>query len=314
MRIVSLLPAATELVVALEQRYALVGRTHECDHPPAIADVPSLTTDLLPAGMSPVEIDAAVSDGMAIESTIYRLDTTAFADARPEVVITQQTCAVCAVDGAQVARAVTGLESPARIISYDPHRLADLPIEAERIGRELGDTRAGLALRSHMETRIRFVAEKVQRLDRPRVAAVEWPEPLFAPGHWVPDIIEAAGATSVFGVAGERSVTRTWDELAAAQPDILVLSFCGFHLDAVIEHAAPLIADGIPAATGASRIVAIDGSAWLSRPGPRLIDAIEALAWIFHGAHPDLRPESSMAAELRDGVWVDAAATAGISR
>lgn len=303
MRIVSLLPAATELVVALEHRYALVGRTHECDYPPEVGEVPIVTADLLEPGLDPASIDRAVKEGVASMATIYRLDVDAFLDTRPDVVITQHTCAVCAVDGAEVERVAAMLDDPPRIITHDPHRLDDLPAAAERMGRELGDTRAGLALRSHLERRLAFVRDRVSAADHPSVAIVEWPDPLFAPGHWVPDAVEAAGGVSVFGAAGERSVEASWADLVDASPDVVVLSFCGFDLETSLANAGPVL-DRI-GALGQVRIVAIDGSAWLSRPGPRLVDGVEALASILHDPHPDLRPALGMAAELVDGAWVD---------
>lgn len=308
MRIVSLLPAATELVVALEQRHALVGRTHECDHPAEIGDVPVVTADLLPPATTPAEIDRAVKDGVAESSTIYRLDEGALLSARPDVIITQHTCAVCAVDGSHVERVVANLEDPPQILTYDPHRLTDLPAEAERIGRALGDARAGLALRSHLERRLDYVRERLAEPIRPRVAVLEWPDPPFAAGHWVPDAVEAAGGREVLGTSGERSQEVTWDALAAARPDVLVLSFCGFDLATSLEHAAGVVATDRLEELGDPRVVAIDGSAWLSRPGPRLLDAVEAIAAILHDPHPDFRPDHGMVAEYIEGSWVDAAA------
>lgn len=308
MRIVSLLPAATEVVAALEMRHALVGRTHECDHPAGIETVPAVTADLLPPATTPAEIDRAVKTGVAESSTIYRLDRDALIRARPDVIITQQTCAVCAVDGSEVERVAAELDEPPLVLTYDPHRLADLPGEAERIGRALGDARAGLALRSHLERRIDFVRARVADATRPRVAVLEWPDPIFAAGHWVPDVVEAAGGTEVLGAGGERSQEVTWEAVVAADPDVLVLSFCGFDLATSLQHASAVVAADRLEQLGDPRVIAIDGSAWLSRPGPRLLDGVEALTAILHDPHPDFWPDHGMAAELVDGAWVDAAA------
>jgi iron complex transport system substrate-binding protein len=305
MRIISLLPAATELVVGLELRYALVGRTHECDHPPAVRNVPVMTSDLLPSGLDPRSVDRAVKDGIAESSTIYRLDEDALVAAEPDVIISQTTCAVCAVDGSHVERAVAHLAHEPRILTHDPHRLDDITAAAERLGRSLGDTRAGLALRSHLERRIDFVRRKVDHRTRPRVAVVEWPDPLFGAGHWVPDAVDAAGGEEVFGSPGDRSRERTWDDLVAARPEVVILSFCGYDLATSIRHAGPLVADGRLAALDHPRLIAVDGSAWLSRPGPRIVDGIEALAAVLHDPHPDLRPAPGMVAELHRGMWRD---------
>lgn len=307
MRVVSLLPAATELVVALEQRHAIVGRTHECDHPRNLGDIPVMTADLLSHAATPSEIDRAVKDGMASMSTIYRLDEQALLSVRPDVVITQDTCAVCAVDGSQVERTIARLEQPPRLFRYDPHRLEDIPVEAERIGRELGDARAGLALRSHLERRLAFVRQRVAGLSHPTVAVLEWPDPLFSAGHWVPDVIEAAGGHEVLGTVGERSREVAREVVVAARPEVLVLSFCGFDLRTSLGHADALLNGELLAELGHPRVLALDGSAWLSRPGPRILDAVEALAALFHDPHPDLRPEHGMTAEYVDGTWLDGA-------
>lgn len=277
MRIASLVPSTTEIVAALGLGDALVARTHECDHPPEVAAVPEVTRDLLPPGLSPAEIDAAVAASMADAHTIYALDADALRAVRPDVVLTQATCAVCAVDEQSVAACSLG---DARVISYDPAKLDDILEGIREMAGKLDASAAGERLVDGLRDRLAIVAASSPGGDRPRVAAVEWPDPVYAPGHWLPDMVEAAGGRSVFGTSGERSVRATVGDLCNTQPDVVVHAFCGYDLATIErmalelredEHWRPVHNLGVP-------VVCVDGSAHFSRPGPRVVDGIEYLA------------------------------------
>ena len=293
--------------MGLEHR--LVARTHECDHPPSVRSVPAVTQDLLPGGLSPAEIDAAVAKSVSDTHTIYALDSDALLAAKPDVVLTQATCAVCAVDVATVETAVCTMPSGAEIVSFDPIGLDDVVDGPQLIGRAVDGLREGLALSSHMRTRLNWVRTRVAGGRRRRVAAIEWPDPLFAPGHWVPDMIDTAGGHSVFGTAGAQSIRSDMETLASSQPEVVVFAFCGYDLETTIEHADALLADSRwdPLRAMSPHLLAIDGSGYVSRPGPRLVDGVEALAWALHKPHPDVRPQPGVMAHAIDGTWVDAA-------
>lgn len=308
MRIASLLPAATEYVYALGHGSELVARTHECDHPPAAAGVPPVTIGALDAALSPAEIDAAVTGPGA--HTGYALDADLLRSLEPEIVLAQSTCAVCAVDARAADDAVCDMPRAAKVVALDPVTLSDVVDGAAKVARLIDDAREGLALASHLRARLAFLAHHSENRRRPRVAVVEWPDPLYAPGHWVPDQIVVAGGEAVFGVPGGRSERATVEDLAASEPDVIVLAFCGYDLEATISRYDDLArVDGWGAvADGAARIYAADGSGLFSRPGPRLVDGAEALAWALHAPHLDLRPLPGAIALRSDDEWLDLAA------
>jgi iron complex transport system substrate-binding protein len=277
-RIASLVPSTTEIVAALGLGDALVARTHECDHPAEVAGVAPVTRDLLPGGLSPAEIDGAVARSVADRHTIYALDEGALRAARPDVVLTQSTCAVCAVDRSAVDAACT--MGDARVVSYDPATLPGILEGIHDVARALGRPEEGERLVDDLRGRLDAVAARADGRDRPRVAAVEWPDPLYAPGHWLPDLVEAAGGRSVFGASGARSVRSSVSDLCATRPDVVVLAFCGYDLATTERLAgelgeqpawAPVRELGVP-------VVCVDGSAHFSRPGPRVVDGVERLA------------------------------------
>lgn len=288
MRIASLVPSTTEIVAALGLADRLVARTHECDHPASAQHAAVVTADLLPPGLTPAQIDTAVARSVSDRHTIYALDADALQDARPDVVLTQSTCAVCAVDRATVDEACA--MGDARVVSYDPVTLDEILDGIAELGRVLEVPDAGAALVAGLRQRLEIAGGGPGRAspDRPRVAVVEWPDPVYAPGHWVPDLVEAAGGRSVFGRSGARSVRTTVADLVATRPDVVVMAFCGYDI-ATSERIEtglrdrpdwqPVYALGVP-------VVCVDGSAHVSRPGPRVVDGVEHLAGLLRELVP----------------------------
>lgn len=286
-RIVSLLPSATEIVCALGLRDRLVAVTHECDFPAeALASVPRVTSNLLPAELRRSdEIDAAVRAAAGDGHGLYALDEQLMAELEPDLILTQELCEVCAVAYPRVVEAarLAGGGSAPMIVSLEPHSLADVLATIGLVAELAGEPRRGSEL----------VAELANRLEAthapttpPRVAVVEWLSPLFAPGHWVPEQVERAGGESVIGRAGERSRESSWEALAAADPEVVVLGLCGFDLPRSLEEwAAFTVPESLTrtAAWRTGQLWAIDGSAYVSRPGPRLVDGVEVLAAVLSG-------------------------------
>jgi iron complex transport system substrate-binding protein len=289
-RIVSLLPSATEIVAALGLIDRLVGITHECDHPPAIAHLPRLTSDLTTSATTSREIDAAVRDALSDGHGLYRLDAPELAALRPDLVLTQELCSVCAVSYPAVIEAARlaggGAEEPL-VVSLEPHRLHDVLASIELVARLCHVEEAGAELLRALHHRLSAVERaSVAR----RAAVVEWLDPLFAPGHWVPDQLSAAGGLSVFGAAGARSVESSWEALAEADPEVVILGLCGFDLRRTRAEWASF--DPPPAlrstrAWAEGEVWALDGSAYVSRPGPRLVDGVEIMADILRGVADD---------------------------
>lgn len=287
MRIVSLVPSATEMLFALGLGEQVVAVTHECDYPPAVRELPRVTRDVLPAGLNAAQIDAAVKERTLRGESIYELDTDALQELSPDLIVTQALCAVCAVSYDDVRALADTLEKPPRVISLDP----------QTVGEVLGDARTLAAATDSRDAAAKLVHDSAGRIDRvrlrvkdhrrPRVLALEWLDPPFAAGHWVPQLIEFAGGDDVLGFAGERSEERTWEEVIAANPDIVLVMPCGY--DAEIAHREAEMHREQLAAVGAGEIVAVNASAFFSRPGPRIVDGLELLA---HIIHPELFPES----------------------
>ncbi|MBV9664971.1 MAG: ABC transporter substrate-binding protein [Actinobacteria bacterium] len=280
MRIVSLLPSATEILFAVGAGDDVVGVTFECDHPEEARSRTIVSTTTLPPGLSPAEIDAAVRERLAAGEDLYRLDEGALRSLDPDVVVTQDLCAVCAVDVDDVDAALDHLGCRAEVITLDPMTLDDVLASIERVG-DVTDTRdrAG-ALVADLRTRLQRVADAVSNRPRPRMALLEWTDPPFAPGHWLPDMVAAAGAVSAIGAAGERSRAIEWGHLAHAQPDQIVVVPCGYRLDGATALANELLAQGrLPAG---AEVWAVDADAAFVRPGPRVVDGVETLAAIAH--------------------------------
>ena len=287
MRIVSLVPHATELLFALGVGDDVVGVTHECDHPPAVADLPQVTRDVLPPGLSTAEIDAQVRERTERGEAIYALDEELLAELEPDLIVTQDLCPVCAVSSEDVRRVASELPGPARVIALDPTTLGETMGDIRTLAQLTGAREAALGLVARQRARIDDVRQAVRGAEPVAVAALEWLDPVFVAGHWTPQLIELAGGLDVLGLPGERSAESTWDEVRAAAPEVVVCMPCGYDAARSLEeaeaHAEQL------ATLRARRVVAVDAAAMFSRPGPRLVDGLELLA---HLLHPDRVPEA----------------------
>jgi iron complex transport system substrate-binding protein len=291
MRIVSLVPSATEMLFALGLGADLIAVTHECDYPPAAQELPRITRDVLPSGLSAAEIDAAVKERTLAGESIYELDGKMLRDLRPDLIVTQALCSVCAVSIDDV-RAIAGeIDSHPRVISLDPHTLGEVLGDARTLAQATDRKDAAVDLIRSASDRIDRIRLAVRDAIRPRVAALEWLDPPFAAGHWTPQLITFAGGEDVLGFAGERSEERTWADVAAAQPDVVIVMPCGYDAETAYREAEMHRSE--LAALGAGAVVAVDAAAYFSRPGPRIVDGLELLA---HILHPERVPEPPAAA------------------
>jgi iron complex transport system substrate-binding protein len=286
MRIVSLVPSATEMLFALGLGPDVIAVTHECDYPPAARELPKITRDVLPEGLTPAQIDAAVKERTLAGESIYELDTTALEELRPDLIVTQALCSVCAVSHDDVRMIAEQLDPRPRVISLDPHTLGEVLGDARTLAEATDRRDAALELvhdASDRIDRVRLAVRKARR--RPRVAALEWLDPPFAAGHWTPQLIEYAGGEDVLGFPGENSEEISWSAVEASQPDIVIVMPCGY--DAEIAHREAEMHRDQLAAVGAGEVVAVDAAAYFSRPGPRIIEGLELLG---HILHPELLP------------------------
>jgi iron complex transport system substrate-binding protein len=291
MRIVSLVPSATEMLFALGLGPELVAVTHECDYPPAALDLPRITRDVLPPGLSAAEIDAAVKERTLAGESIYELDEDALHELEPDLIVTQALCMVCAVSYDDVRAIADQIDSRPTVISLDPHTVGEVLGDARTLAQATDRKDAAVALINDAAARIDRVRLLTRDVKRPRVAALEWLDPPFAAGHWTPQLISYAGGEDVLGFPGESSEERSWAEIAASQPDVVIVMPCGY--DAEIAHREAEMHRDELAALGAGEVVAVDAGAYFSRPGPRIVDGLELLASILH---PELVPEPADAA------------------
>ena len=296
MRIVSLVPHATELLFALGLGDDVVGVTHECDYPEAAQDLPQVTRDVLPPGLSPGEIDAAVRERTAGGESIYELDEELVAELEPDLIVTQALCHVCAVSVDEVQALAQTLPGPPRVIALAPTTYGETVGDVRTIAQATEAKDAALDLIARTARRADVVRLAVRGAPRPRVAALEWMDPVFVAGHWTPQLIEMAGGDDVLGFAGEPSREATWDEVAAAQPEIVVVMPCGYDAARALVEAESF-ADRLRT-VGAAQVVAVNASAYFSRPGPRLIDGLELLAHILHPDRVPQAPAEALAVEL----------------
>ncbi|HEY2271690.1 MAG TPA: ABC transporter substrate-binding protein [Jatrophihabitantaceae bacterium] len=282
-RIISLLPSATEIVYALGLEDRLVGVTFECDEPPqARVDKAIVVGGRDTSTMSPREIDTYVRSQAAAGADLYHLHRDALARLDPDLILTQDLCWVCALPSATVADALSFLGCQADVVALDPHTLVDVLATLGTVAERAGIASRGAALVGALRARLDAVAASVAGRPSPRVAVVEWVDPPFPAGHWVPDMVSAAGGTPVAALPYERSREVDWSFVTSARPDVVMVSPCGFHLDGAVAQAAA-VASAVPDA----QVWAIDGDGLVVRPGPRLVDGVEALASILH---PDVVP------------------------
>jgi iron complex transport system substrate-binding protein len=295
-RIVSLVPHATELLFALGLGDDIVGVTHECDYPQAARDILPVTRDVLPPGLSAAEIDTAVRERSESGASIYELDEELLRELEPDLVVTQALCSVCAVSHEEVQAIAVTLPEPPRVISLDPKTFGETLGDVRTIAQATDTKDAALDLIARTARRADIIRLAVRDVARPRVVALEWLDPIFVAGHWTPQLVEMAGGDDVLGLAGEPSSQSTWEMVAAAQPDVVVVMPCGYDAARALveaeEHAAAL------RATGATRVVAVDASSYYSRPGPRLIDGLELMAHILHPERVPRAPAEALAVAL----------------
>ena len=285
MRIASLVPSATEMLSALGLGSSTVAVTHECDFPPEVSDLPRLTRSMIPAGLDPGEIDAAVRARVGAGESLYALDTDQLERLDVDLIVTQQVCAVCAVSSDDVQAIAQRLPRRPRVLSLDPSLLGEVLDDAVTLGEAAEVAAAGIELRRRLAERIEAVRGATADAEPVPVAALEWLDPPYCAGHWLPEMIAAAGGTDALAKPGERSRQIEWDEVEAAQPEAVVVMPCGLYAREA-EAEARRHRDRL-AGLGASRLWAVDAASSFSRPGPRLADGVELLG---HLLHPDLVP------------------------
>jgi iron complex transport system substrate-binding protein len=290
MRIASLLPSATEIVCALGLADCLVGVSHECDYPAdVVADLPKLTRSAVPHGLTSAEIDAEVAARLRRGESLYTVDEAQLAALKPEVIITQELCDVCAVNFSQVQALAARMPGRPQVISLTPPNLEGIFEDVTTVAQAIGVPDRGERLIASLHARLEAVQQTVRGLrqgrPRPRVFALEWLNPPFAAGHWVPEMIALAGGEEVLGRAGEKSFRVTWEQIVAAQPEVLILIPCGYSREqAQAEWAAlpkPSVWNELPAAHS-GRVYALDANSYCSRPAPRVVEGVEALARVIH--------------------------------
>jgi iron complex transport system substrate-binding protein len=296
MRVASLVPSATEMLFALGLGDGVVGVTHECDYPPDARRLPHLTRTVLPAGLSAAEIDGAVKANLAEGLPLYELDEERLAEVTPDLIVTQAVCAVCAVSYEEVLEVAARLPSRPRVVQQDPSTLGEVLEDVIRLGEATGMTEEAHELRGELEGRLAAVRGAVAGTVPPRVIALEWLDPPYVAGHWIPEMISIAGGEDVAGPPGLKSPEVSWGELAGLNPDVVIAMPCGLH--AGDARAAAMAQWGQIERLGADRVFAVDAASTFSRPGPRLVDGVELLGHLLHPALVD--PPGNIAfAELR---------------
>jgi iron complex transport system substrate-binding protein len=296
MRIVSLVPAATELLFSLDLGDEVVGVTHECDYPPQVRTLPKVTRVVLPPDLSPAEIDAAVKERTLAGESIYELDGDALSDLEPELIVTQALCQVCAVSADEVRAIAEELDTQPMVISLDPHTIGEVLGDARTLAQATGRKDEAVDLIREAAGRIDRVRIATRDVRRPRVVALEWLDPPFAAGHWTPQLISYAGGEDMLGFAGESSEEQSWETVAAVRPDIVVVMPCGYSAE-IAHREAEMHRDEL-VAVGAGEVVAVDAAAYFSRPGPRLIEGLETLAHIIHPEVFEVAPTPVLTVEL----------------
>jgi iron complex transport system substrate-binding protein len=290
------------MLFALGLGDSVVAVTHECDYPPGASKLPHLTRSVVPDGLSAPEIDRAVRERTEAGRALYELDEARLAELEPDLIVTQAVCEVCAVSYDDVVAAAGRLPSRPRVLSLDPSTLGEVLADIPRLAEAAGVPEEGEELADEAGFRIEAVRDAVDGTERPRVAALEWLDPVFIGGHWVPQMIELAGGEDLLGLPGEKSRTADWAEVRASDPDVVVSMPCGYDATraeretaAAARHLAPL----------GARVVAVDASSYFSRPGPRLVDGIELLAHLLHPGRVPEPPEGRYA-------WVDVDSPAAV--
>jgi iron complex transport system substrate-binding protein len=294
MRIVSLLPSTTEILFDLGAGDDVVGVTFECDHPVEARSRTVVSTSAMPGGLTPAQIDSFVADAMSRGEDLYHLDEGALSGLDADLVVTQDLCAVCAVDVTVVDDTLAHLGCSAEVLTIDPHTIDEVLSSVGALGTATGTDDRAEQLVASLRARIDDVVRRVAARPRPRTLVLEWTDPAFAPGHWVPEMVDLAGGHCVLGTAGEKSYRVGWDDVRAAGPDIVVCAPCGFGLEQSTSLAEELVAAELLPRDVA--VWAVDANASFARPGPRLVDGVEALAGILH---PDVVAPSTITRRVR---------------
>ncbi|OJW12823.1 cobalamin-binding protein [Mucilaginibacter sp. 44-25] len=286
-RIVSLLPAATEIVCALGLEDRLVGRSHECDYPETVQQLPVCSEANFPDGLSSAEIDVKVKELLADALSVYTVKRDVIKDLQPDVVLTQAQCEVCAVSLPEVEQALSDyLDKPAQIISLQPNSLDEILNDIKQVAGVLGAADKGEQLLEDLTERIDIIRHKLKFMEvKPSIACVEWLEPLMISGNWIPELVSIAGGTPVLAQAGKHSPYVEWNDIVATDPDIILLMPCGFSIERTMSEVGLLL--GRPGfaelkAVKSNRVYIADGNQYFNRPGPRIVDSLEILAEIIH--------------------------------
>ena len=299
MRVASLLPSATEMVHFAGAGDSLVGVTHECDYPIGVEKLPRLTSSKIEGhNMTSAGIDAAIERHLTDTGSVYALDVRLLEDLAPDLIVTQGLCDVCAVSMDLVGEAVAGLKKEPEVLSLDPTLLRDVLDDAVRIGEALGHAEETRNRVATLEERLARVEETVAGLPRPRVGSIEWLDPPFSAGHWVPEMVRIAGGEDLLAEPGEPSTRLTWQEVFEAAPEVLILMPCGFGVERTVEEARRVL-PGLPGweelpAVKDGLVWAVDANSYFSRPAPRLVEGVEILSRILHPGVSREEPAAAM--------------------
>jgi iron complex transport system substrate-binding protein len=294
MRIVSLLPSTTEILFDIGAGDQVVGVTFECDHPLEARSRTIVSTSTMPEGLTSTGIDSFVTVAMQAGEDLYHLDEGALSGLDADLVVTQDLCAVCAVDVSVVDDALAHLGCTAEVLTIDPHTLDEVLSSVDMLGKATGRQPQAESLVASLRERLDEVVRRAAGRTRPRTLVLEWTDPPFAPGHWVPEMVDVAGGESVLGAAGSKSFRVTWDQVRDATPEVVVCAPCGYGLEASTHLAQEVVRSGVLSAD--VPVWAVDANASFARPGPRLVDGVEALAGILH---PEVFSASAIALRVR---------------
>lgn len=276
-RIVSFLPAGTEMVHALGAGNELVGRSHECDYPTSVMSLPVVSRPALDLdGASPDAIDAAVAKQLVSGDTLYTIDEVLLRDLRPDVILTQNLCRVCAPSGDELTRVVRKFSVQPEVLFLTPRSIGEIEANVLDVGRAIGRVHEADALVRSSRERLTRVRAAVKNARKRRVVFLEWTDPYFCSGHWVPEMISAAGGEDPLGHPGEDSVRMDWGDVVRARPEIIIVSPCGYRLEQSADLARQM--RSVPGA----EVYAVDANAYFARPGPRVVEGVELLAHLFH--------------------------------
>lgn len=293
MKIVSLLPSATEILCQIGLQDQLVGVTHECDYPPAVLDLPKVTITLIPKDATSKEIDQQVNDHLSENAALYSLNMDMLETLQPDLIVTQALCDVCAVAESEVNAAACTLPGQPRVINLEPMSLQDVYDTITLVGKEtdhIDEAKNALEKLQAREQIVRARTQKISKAKCPTVGFLEWIDPPFNAGHWTPELIDYAGGIDVLGNLNQPSETTSWDRVRQADPDVIFVAVCGFSLERTLTDMD--IMASFPGytelnAVKTNRVYVTDGNAYFSRSGPRLIDSLEIMA---HALHPDIHP------------------------